>query len=149
MKLSRIKSTLVTMVFLATVLLLTFSTNTYPLPAKKPRVITVQNSFYTSQPIIYQNGLPHVMLNDIFFTVCTLTPELRRLATSKHIGPAQWTTMTVDFSDDEYFSIGIHYTLEGGTGKRTMVLWVHHVHPSAKIFVRHDKRRVSASVQYK
>jgi len=149
MKLSRIKCTIVTMGFLATVLLLTLSTNTYPLPAKKKQgAIIVQNGFYTNKPNILQDGSPHIMLGDIFFTVCTLTPELRPIHTSRKIKPAQWIRMRVEYSDDEYFSIGIYYTMEGGKGKRTMVKWVHHVHPNAKFVISHDAYRVHVVRQH-
>jgi hypothetical protein len=145
MKLSRIKCTIVTMGFLATVLLLTFSTNTYPLPAKIPPSVTVKNDLNKTGQILQSANGPQILLSEIFFTVCT--SDKRQLAKSNFIYPHR--KQKVFFNrDDEFFSIAIHYAMEGGRGKIPHMFWVPYVHDGAVITVTNHHLSVSASVQY-
>ena len=145
MKLSRIKCTIVTMGFLATVLLLTFSTNTYPLPAKIPPSVTVKNVLNKTGQILNSPNGPQILLSEIFFTVCT--SDKRQLAKSNLIYPHRDQKVFIN-SDDEYFSIAIHYAVEGGRGKIPHMFWVPYVHDGAFITVTNNYCMVSAYVKY-
>ena len=137
-------------VCLASVLLLTFSTHTYSLPAKKNVTLHVYNKFPSPTGTVFEGNV-YKKVGAVFrFEVFTGTGPLLFVKSGWELNIGQGQKIQIEH-DAEYFRVKIFYLLHpdypSGSSERR-ILWVHMVRDGAKILVRHDERRVYAEVWY-
>jgi len=129
--------------FLATVLLLTFSTNTYPLPAKKQTShFTVKNEFNASDLGIFLNHVYHTLDSKVSFTVAPETTPYTPHVSCFNIEPGNQCRKSIEHEDTN-FIVEIHYHIwDRSHHKRTAGSIRRNVRSGAHIRILNDGRRV-------